>query len=393
VRARPERVRFRARLTPGLHVGFLQLQDAKAGVVMQEVPLSVRVPETPRMLAQFVEHYRQTIPPRRLQMLYVRFDAGTQAARYVMRIPYVGMRDLFCGLPGNPRINNVAPTGKPVDKAHHVGPMQNIEMVNVNQRAETKEIYWSNRGSSEYENPSDPPAPDVPIRAELRVEKFAVAFDRAQGHQLRVTNKQAVIRGRVIFYGAKLSATDVAGSGRHGMATLNRVLPANLSQWRVSVTCDAPGKGGVDVLLLDCTGKAGCSVAAVRHVTRSGATLVVEQPKEGNWRIVMRAREAASHPVSYHVREARLTPSAAAAPDKDASHASGAHWRVDVPAKTGEALYAAFVIAGKPFRILDDSGKAPRKYHLALKAIGVPVYDASNAAMRIAMTPLTAGAP
>jgi hypothetical protein len=177
------------------------------------------------------------------------------------------------------------------------------------------------------------------------------------------------------------------------MATLNRVLPAKLSQWRVSVTWDAPGKGGVDVFLLDCTGKAGCSVAAVRHMTRSGATLVVEQPKEGQWRIVLRARDADSHPVSYRVREAWLTPSAAANRDKEASHASGACWRVEVPAKTGEAQYAAFVIAGKPFRILDDSGKELKEYHFAWKAIGVPVYDASNADMRIAMTPLTAGAP
>jgi hypothetical protein len=81
VRDRPERVRFTARLTPGLHVGFLQLKDTKAQVVMQEVPLSVRVPERPRMLAPFVEHYQQMIPPRRHQMLYVRFEADTQAAR------------------------------------------------------------------------------------------------------------------------------------------------------------------------------------------------------------------------------------------------------------------------------------------------------------------------
>jgi serine/threonine protein kinase len=163
------------------------------------------------MLAPFVEHYRQTIPPRRLRFLSVRFDADTQAARYVMRFPYVGMRDLFCGLPDNPRINNVAPSGKPVDRAHHVGPMQNIEMVGPSKRAEPKEVWWSNRGSSEYENPSDPPAPDVPIQAEPRTEQFAVAFDKEERHKFGVTNKQADIRGRVVFYDAKLSDPAAVG--------------------------------------------------------------------------------------------------------------------------------------------------------------------------------------
>jgi hypothetical protein len=66
---------------------------------------------------------------------------------------------------------------------------------------------------------------------------------------------------------------------------------------------------------------------------------------------------------------------------------------VDVPAKASDAQYAAFIIAGKPFRILDESGKEPEKYHVMMRAGGVPVYSASNADMRIAMTSLTAGAP
>ncbi len=397
VRDRPERVRFKARLTPGLHVGFLQLKDTKAGGVMQEVPLSVRVPEMLEMLAPFVEKYQQTIPPRRLQHVFVRFEADTQAARYIMRIPFVGMQDMFCGLPGHPRINNVAPSGEPVDKSHHVGPMQNIEMVSINKQAGTKDIWWSNRGSSEYENPSDPPAPDVPINAELRIEKFAVAFDKPEKQTIQVTNKQADIVGRVEFYDAKLASTDVPGSSPHALATLERILPGNLCQWRVWVACEPAGAGRIDVFLLDCTGKSGCSVAEVNQVTKSGTTLVIDTPKEGKWRIVIRARDMVPRPVTYKLREALLTPSAAAkqsaTPDKDAKHASGSSWRVDVPAMLGDAQYAAFIIAGKPFRILDDSGKEPEKYHFMLKAIGVPAYSASNADMRIGMTPLTVGAP
>jgi hypothetical protein len=391
VRDRPERVRFNARLTPGLHVGFLQLRDAQADVVMQEIPLSVRVPHTPDALAPFVEKYRQTIPPRRLQYLYVRFDADTQAARYVMRIPFVGMQDLFCGLPGNPRINNVAPSGEPVDKAHHVGPMQNIEMVNINKQTETKTIYWSNRGSSEYENPSDPPAPDVPIDAELRVERYAVAFGKQDKQTIQVTNKQAAISGWVEFYDAKTISSDATASGRHAQAMLERELPANLSQWRVAVSGPLATKHHVDVFLLDCTSKTGATVSDVKRIGPSGATLVVEQPKEGKWRIVIRARDAVENPGSYKVREALLTPSAAK--DKEAAHPSGSNWHPDVPAKTSDAQYAAFIIAGKPFRILDDAGKEPQKYHFMMKALGVPTYTTANADMRIAMTALTAGAP
>jgi len=396
VRDRPERVRFNAKLTGGLHVGFLQLKDVKASVVMQEVPLSVRVPEVLEEETPFVEKYRQTIPVRRLETFYIRVPPDTQAARYVMRIPFAGAQDLFCGLPGNPAINNIAPTGEPLDNEHHVGPMQNIEMVSLNKGGETKEIYWSNRGGAEYENPSDPPAPTVPIKAELRVEKFAVALDKAEQGAIRLTNLQADISGWVEFYDAKVTSKEVPGSGSHALAIVDRTLPAKLVQWRVAVASESIGEGGVDAFLLDCTSKSGCTVADVKPVTRSGATLVVDNPTEGNWRIVLRARDKVQAPISYQVREALLTLSAAVSPetrDKEAKHGSGTKWEVNVPAKSGDAQYAAFIIAGKPFRILDDFGKEPEKYKFAWKSIGVPVYTASNADMRIALTPLTEGSP
>ena len=94
VREAPSEVRFRAQLMPGLHVAFLQLTDATAGVVMQEIPLSVRVPGVPRLLAPWVEQYEARIPPRRLEHLYVRVGAETQAARYVMRRREVSINDV-----------------------------------------------------------------------------------------------------------------------------------------------------------------------------------------------------------------------------------------------------------------------------------------------------------
>jgi hypothetical protein len=398
VRDRPQRVRFNARLTPGLHVGFLQLRDTQAGVVMQAIPLTVRTPERSEQLAPFVEKYRQTIPPRRLQYLYVRIDADTQAVRYVMRIPFLGMPDMFCGLPDKPRIGNAPQTGEPVDKAHHVGPMQNIEMVAINKRAETKEIWWSNRGGSEYENPADPPAPDVPINAELRIERFAMRFEQPDKQTIHVINKQAEITGRVVFYDAKLASATVAGSGRHALATWTRVVPGNLSQWRIAVASNFACKDGVDAFLLDCTDKTGCFVADAKQFTQSGATLVVNNAKAGTWRIVTRARGVVDQPGSYTIREALLTPNPVATKSggnehKDTTHAGGSSWRVQVPERCGDAQYVAFIIAGKPFRIVGDSVKEPEMHNFPLKATDVPAYGASNADMRIAMTALDAGAP
>jgi hypothetical protein len=63
VRDRPTRVRFAMKCTPGWHVAFLQLIDAVIGVVIQEVPLSVRVPHQPQTIAASTEEYQSTIPP------------------------------------------------------------------------------------------------------------------------------------------------------------------------------------------------------------------------------------------------------------------------------------------------------------------------------------------
>lgn len=392
----PARVRFSAKLTPGLHVAFLQLRDAQAGVVMQEIPLSVRVPEVPERTAPWIEQYHQTIPPRRRQNLYVRLDGDTQAARYVVRIPYVGVQALLW-LP-NSQINNAAPSGDAVDKAHHVGPMQNIEVVSANTRAQTIEIQWSNRGAAEYEGPSDPPAPDVPISATLRVEKFAVAFGKADGNKVRVTNQQAQVNGRVEFYDATLRSSEVPGSGLHAITTLTRSLPAHLSQWRVAVSSVSVVKDPVDVFLLNCTAKEGCTVADQKPIAAKTVTLVMNDPQEGHWKIVIRARDAVMRPRTYQVREALLVPSTAATlspttANVDVKHASGETWSLPLPDKQGDAQYAAFIIAGKPFRILDDKGQELEKGHFIPIGQNQNTSNPSSSDMRVAMTPLSPNAP
>ncbi len=71
--------------------------------------------------------------------------------------------------------------------------------------------------------------------------------------------------------------------------------------------------------------------------------------------------------------------------------ASGEVWSVPVPPSQGQAQYAAFRIAGKTFRILDDSGKEiGDKRETAAKP---SADDSESGALRIAMTPLTKGAP
>jgi len=232
----------------------------------------------------------------------------------------------------------------------------------------------------------------VPIHAELRVEKFAVAFDHADAQRVRATNKQAEVEGHVEFYDAQLTSTDVAGSGPHDLAALTRTLPANLAQWRVSVRSRSGEHRTTDAFLLNCTGSDGCIVTDQAPIKAKGATLVLENPKEGNWQIVIRSREVVRQSGSYRVREAQLVPNASPAEASDAKHASGATWSVPLPTKHGDAVYTAFRIAGKPFRILDDDGNEPSEYQ-TMQGGPTDVFRAKQSGLRIAVTPLTPGAP
>jgi len=133
MRNRPVRVRFFTKVEPGLHVAFLQLRDAKARVVMQEVPLCVRAPNIPEPISPGVDKYASILPPRRLQRIYVRIGSDVQAVRYTMRIPYVGpplistrsMPGFRWGIVGGAFVSIQPPAGKePIDAFHNVGPLQ-----------------------------------------------------------------------------------------------------------------------------------------------------------------------------------------------------------------------------------------------------------------------------
>jgi hypothetical protein len=346
-RDKPSRVRFKTNGASGWHIVFLELRDTKADVVMQDVPLSVRVPDVPEKIAPGVDKYESTIQPLRSESRFPRVGEEVQAARYVMRIPYTGPENISTrGFPGGRYRDTAAPPGEPVDAAHHVGPMETLESLVVNDEPGTQDIFWENRGRPEYATQYDGPAPDVPIHAELTVSKYAVAIQKGASDDLTITNKLADIDGKVELFDATVKTGQLTGTGLHASGELERTLPAGLAEWRVQVTSDSPSAGPGDAYVLNCTGKEGCSVAAQQQVSASAKTIVIEKPKDGAWKIVVRSRGEVSHPVKYSVVEAQLTPTALPIEQADGKHASGTTWTLALPAKQSDAQYAGFRIAG-----------------------------------------------
>jgi len=354
-------VRFSARVKSGLHVAFLRLTDAAAGAVMQEIPLSARAPEVPTVVAPGVEDYRATIPPRRSEWRYVWVGEDVQAARFVMRAPYAGPSVLIAPtVPGFSPVGSKPAAGEAVDSAHHVGAIQRMESWVVTGTELTTEagsdrapqirpgaqlVIFANRPGPEYETPYDPPPPDVSIGETLTVSKYAVAFTRADGETLWVTNRLARIRGRVELYNAAVGSSIVTGAGAHAAVSLERTLPSHLSQWRVAVSPTASRIDDVDAFLLDCTGKEGCRVMIQEPVGAAGATLAVDEPTEGSWRIVIRSRWPVERAKAFRVEEAALTLNDTLIPAQDSAYGSGKRWPVFLGPARRLVNYAAFRIA------------------------------------------------
>lgn len=367
-----ERVRFKATVEPKWHVAFLQFVDARSGAVMEEVPLSVQGPDVPETVGTGVEKYQATTPPRREEFGNVYLGNEVQAAKFSMQVPYQGPE----GISGRylpPKLRNphipYTPAGEPVDAAHHVGPMESLETLFANTKPGIQQFYWENRGShAEYETPYDePPAATVPITGTVIVTKYAVAISQKDDRAMTVTNKLADIDGRLELYDARVSSSEQKGDGAHASVDLPRELPAHLSQWRVELRADALPENAADVFLLNCTdAKNGCSVAAQQAIGKHQPALVVENPTEGSWRIVIRTREKTDKAVQYRIREATLTPAASPLEATDSKHASGATWSVALPAKQADAQYAAFHIAGEPKKDVTQNNTAKSGLDIAL---------------------------
>jgi hypothetical protein len=263
-----------------------------------------------------------------------------------MRIPYTGPENSGGRqFPGFRFSERTTPPGEPVDAAHHVGAMEALESLVLNDEPGTQRIYWSNRGGSEYATQYDGPAPDAPIHAELTVTKYAVEIQKAASDTLTITNKLADIDGKAELYDATIKASQLAGAGLHATGQLERTVPTDLVQWRVRVTADSASSDPADAYLLNCTGKNGCVVAAQQQISAAGKTVTFDKPGAGNWKIVVRSRGQVSHPVTYTVREALLVQGDSIDPD-GGQHPSGTTWTLPLPSRQSDAQYAAFRIAG-----------------------------------------------
>ena len=367
----PVRIRFHVDGRSGWNIVFLELRDVKADVVMQYVPLSVRIPDAPESIGPGVDRFTAEIPPLRRDFKYIRSENEVQAASYMVKIPYTNSEGY---LPGG-RINQVnSQAGDPVDAVHHVGPIQTYEYLTVNTNPGTQVMWWENRGRPEYSTPYDPPAPDVPIHAELRVTKYAIDIKRS-GDSLSLTNELAAIHGRVELYNAKLQTYSLRGTGSHVISELDRTIPANLAEWRLRITPNGASEGTADVYVLNCASKdAHCYTMAAEEINSAVKMVTIDKPQAGAWKVIVRNRDRVRHLETYCVQEAMLTPSAAPIETADAKHASGATWSVTLPAKKGDAQYAAFHIAGTP-------GKEGTQN------------DGAKNGVRIALTPLDSNAP
>jgi hypothetical protein len=348
---KPAKIRFKAKVTSGFHVAFVELIDKNTGAKMGLVPLSLKVPDVPKVLGAGVERYEATMAPRRAdtRLIYVRDEV--QAVRFAMQIPYE--RDDASGyMPGlrGRRPGGKPATGEPVDAAHHVGPMESFESVVANENGGFQEVEWENRAfHAEYETPYDPAAPTVPITPTVTVTKYAVALAKSADRQLSVTNKLADIEGKVELYDATLKTEPVTGSGLHRSGEFERTLPANLVQWRVRITADSPPGSRAYVYLLNCSDeKRGCNVTAQQEISRSTRTLTVDKPQAGKWRIVVRNGDQVAHPMTYSIHEALLVSTKEPIDPTDSKHSSGTTWTVSLPKKESDAQYAAFRIAGTP---------------------------------------------
>ena len=345
VRDQATRIRFRTNGTGGWNIVFLELRDTKADVVMQDVALSVRVPDAPVKVGAGVDQYDSTIPPLHSESRFVWVGDDVQAERYVMKIPYTGPENISTrDFPGGRYRDTKTPPGEPVDAAHHVGPMETLQSLVVNDEPGTQAIFWENRGRPEYATQYDGPAPDVPIHAELTVTKFAIGIAKTQTQTLLITNQLADVEGRVELYDAKLAISELHGQGNHAMAESNLYMPANLAEWRGRITGVVAGTH-TDAYLFNCTGKSSCNLVTQEEITNKGALMVVDKPMAGTWKVVIRSREEVTGNSSFKLTEAQLTSTQTVGGNVDSKHSSGEKWTV---ALLNSARYAAFRIAGTP---------------------------------------------
>jgi len=190
-----------------------------------------------------------------------------------------------------------------------------------------------------------------PLKATATVAKYRLTISKNDEGDLTAVNLLADVEGRLELYDARVLGSEFAGEGPHASVEARRTLPAHLSQWRIAVSSNLSDENFADAFLLNCTaGSNACSVAAQAQLRKTGAILVVDEPEEGNWRVVIRSRDRTKNGVQYKLKEATLTRSRNPLENGDAKRASGFSWSVALPPSASDAQYAAFHIVGTPVR-------------------------------------------
>jgi hypothetical protein len=176
-----------------------------------------------------------------------------------------------------------------------------------------------------------------------------------QPQLLSVTNQLADVEGHVEAYNAKLTKSEVESRGNHAIAQIEGELPANLIQWRLRVT-EGIQRRDVDAYLLHCPGNSNCIIVSHQLITNRGATLVVNKPLAGVWRVIIRSQRQEAGTNVYRLAEAQVVPTLTTNVDKDDEHRSNEKWVVAVPSA---AKYAGF-------RIRSASGSGNEKDDLLI---------------------------
>lgn len=387
VAGRPAPVQFDVRRTPGWHLAFLRLIDQATGAVMQEVPITVRLPLPSQAPAPAVRVYTDTVGVRRIHRSYFAVHGGAQAVRVTMLAPHDGGENwrVVAGPSGQAESTVVVRRdSSEADPAHHVGPVETRVTFIADPVPGTYVVGSENRGRPEYEAPGEPPAPTVPIVVRTTVEEFAVHIQRKGDTLLQATNTGAALAGRAEAYLAGVTSAPVHFDARGVLADQPLDVPVRTIALRAAVrlrrAVDRDRREGAltltdtvaDLFAFDCTaGRNRCVAAASAPVVAGGAPLMVRAPRPGSWRYAVLWRFSRSRPsraLAMTLTSAVIGPATGllAVTDTFALRLHGAIWRVPLQFTAIRARRSAGLYAG--FRLMPDS-LAPNGSLIGLTAV------------------------
>ena len=267
---------------------------------------------------------------------------------------YVGFRgpgDVALTAPGQQITYFPIPqkAGVPLDKEHHIGPMQHVETVITGNLTGLWKLDWDNRGIPEYETPYDSPPPDVPIPASLTVSNYAVSLERTSTTKLKAHNVLADVDGHVEFLTGKMLVQTLRSTGARGYASTSVRVEPGTAIWRLRIQA-ATRDLQAHVFVLNCSGQlpwSPCVVVRQANLLNGQATLSINDPEASEWRVAILPDDDLSTQ-SYELEHVMLKPAATV---KDSKLPNSATTEVMIPSnlvaeRAGKNLsYAAFRIA------------------------------------------------